>query len=94
MANKLADIFDGMGLGLGKTIELCNLLTLWQSVVDDRVGKHAEAVKIRNKTLYISTSSPAWAQELSFLKNDIIEKFNKKAGKEAVNDIKFSCGGT
>ncbi|OGB88211.1 hypothetical protein A3H38_00485 [candidate division WOR-1 bacterium RIFCSPLOWO2_02_FULL_46_20] len=93
MAKKLADIFDGMELGLGRTIKLCNLLTLWQSVVDDRVGKRTEAVKIRNKTLYISTSSPTWAQELSFLKKEIVEKFNDKAGKEVICDIKFSCGG-
>ena len=93
MAKKLAEIFDGMDLGFSKTIELCNLLSLWESVVDEQVGRHTSATKIRNKTLYVSTSSSTWAQELSFLGREIIEKFNEKAGKEVICDIKFRSGG-
>ena len=56
-------------------------------------AQDSKAVKISNRTLYIKTSSPAWAQELSFLKSEIIIKFNQQAGEEAINDIRFSASG-
>lgn len=93
MAQQLADILDGMETGLAKSIKICGLLGLWDKVVDERVGKHTEAIKISNRILYVATSSSTWAQELSFLKKNFIEKFNKEAGKEVIKDIKFKSGG-
>jgi predicted nucleic acid-binding Zn ribbon protein len=53
------------------------------------VGRHTEAVKIRNRVLYVSTSTSTWAHELSFIKKEIIKKFNARAGEEAIRDIRF-----
>lgn len=92
MVQRLVEIFNRMEMGAGRTIDICRRLDLWKEVVDERVGKHAEAIKIRNRTLYLSVSSPAWAQELSFLKKEIIERYNKKAGSEVIDDIRFKTG--
>ncbi|MBN2058529.1 MAG: DUF721 domain-containing protein [Candidatus Saganbacteria bacterium] len=93
MTQRISEILGELNNGLGDTVKLCNLLGLWQGVVDERVGKHTQAIKIRNRILFVSTSSPTWAQELTFLKHDIIEKFNKAAGQEAIRDIRFRSGG-
>jgi predicted nucleic acid-binding Zn ribbon protein len=92
MAKRLAEILEHMEMGEGGSVDICRRLALWREVVDERVGKNAEAIKIRNRTLYVSTSSPVWAQELSFLKKEIIEQFNKKAGREVISDIRFKAG--
>jgi predicted nucleic acid-binding Zn ribbon protein len=92
MIQHLAEILSRMERGAGRAIEVCRSLDLWKEVVDERVGKNAEATKITNRTLYLSVSSPAWAQELSFLKKEIIERFNKRAGSEVINDIRFKAG--
>lgn len=89
MAKKLSDILAGLETGIGKAVRICGLLSLWEKVVDEKIRKNASAVKIANRTLFISTSSPAWAQELSFLKTEIIRKFNEKAGREEIKDIRF-----
>lgn len=91
MTEKLADVLGGMDTGLGKAIEICGRLSLWEQVVDERVRKNAAAVKIINRTLYVSTATPTWANELSYLKKEIIKKFNEKAGQEVIRDIRFSC---
>jgi predicted nucleic acid-binding Zn ribbon protein len=92
VAVKLADVLKGMSNGgVGATVKTCEFLSLWNKVVDERVGKQTEAVKIRNRVLYVVTRSPAWAQELSFLKGDIIKKFNAAAGAEVIQDIRFSA---
>jgi len=92
MAHRLAEVLERMEMGVGRSVDICRRLALWKEVVDERVGKNAEAIRIRNRTLYVSTSSPAWAQELSFLKKEIIEQFNKKAGSEVISDIRFKAG--
>jgi predicted nucleic acid-binding Zn ribbon protein len=93
VAQKLSEILAGIEHGAGNTIGTCRLLSLWKRVVDERVGRQTEAVKIRNRVLYVSTSSPAWAQELSFLRPEMVKKFNAEAGKEAIRDIRFRAGG-
>ena len=91
MIKSIAEIIEQDNIKFGGTIKICNLLNLWERVVDERVGKHTEAVKIKNQVLYVSTSSPAWAQELNFLKKKIIKKFNAAASEEVINDIRFSA---
>lgn len=92
MAHKLADILGQMETGVAKSVKLCSYLALWEEVVDKSISKNAAAVKVSNGTLYVTTSSPTWAQELTFLKQDIIEKFNDKAGREVIRDIRFRTG--
>jgi predicted nucleic acid-binding Zn ribbon protein len=93
MARRVAEIFPDLGKGFAETIKACQHLSCWTQVVDERVSKHTEAIKIKNQTLYITTSSPAWAQELTFLKREIIIKFNQQAGEEVITDIRFRSGG-
>lgn len=93
MPEKVADIFGRLDDGVVRTVRNCRLVTLWSQVVDERIGKNTEAVKIINHTLYVATASPAWAQELSFLKKTIVGRFNEKAGEEAISDIRFRASG-
>ena len=50
-------------------IRNCNLLTIWEKVIDERARKHTEPISIRNRVLNVSTSTSTWAYELSFLKH-------------------------
>lgn len=93
MPERLETILSGLGSDIGTALKNCRFLSLWSQVVDEKVRKNTEPVKIRNRTLYISTTSPAWAQELSFLKGKIIEKFNEKAGEEVITDVRFRSAG-
>lgn len=79
--------------GVGRLIRGGEAVALWNRVVDERVGKNSEAIKIVNRTLHVATVSPAWAQELAFLKKDMIEKFNRLAGEELIRDIRFKATG-
>ena len=94
MAEKLADILGKINVGVGKSIKICGFLELWDEVVDEKVRKNATAKKIWNRTLYVSTSSSVWANELTFLKRTIIKNFNEIAGETVITDIRFSAHGT
>lgn len=89
MAESLADILEKLNFAGGRAVKACQLLALWARVVDQTISQNSQAVKLVNKVLYVTTSSPSWAQELTFLKSDIIKKFNLEAGEEVVTDIRF-----
>ena len=53
------------------------------------IEKEITPVRIENKIMVISVSTPAWMNELSFLKEKIIRCINKKAGSEMIKDIRM-----
>lgn len=91
MPSRLGEILAGLDNQVSVALKNCKLLSLWPSVVDEKVGRNTEPVKIQNRVLYVSTANPVWAQELSLLKREIIKKFNQQAGEEAISDIRFKA---
>jgi len=78
--------------GISQSIKNCNTVLLWGKVVEGEVKKNTEALKVQNRTLYVMVKNSVWAQELTFLKKDIIKKINEAAGYGAVADIRFKVG--
>lgn len=48
----------------------------WAEVVGDQIASHAQPDQIRFRKLYLAVDSPAWMQELAFLKPTLMEKVN------------------
>jgi predicted nucleic acid-binding Zn ribbon protein len=94
LPQQIAEIFGRLDDGFVRTVRNCKLVGLWSEVVDEKIGRNTEAVKITNYILYVSTSSAVWAQELSYLKKTIIARFNDRAGEIAIKDIKFKASGS
>ena len=89
MAEKIGEVFRQIEGGLGGLLQNCRLLELWGEVVEDNIARNTEPVKISNRTLHVAARTAVWAQELTFLKRQIIQKFNERAGRDAINDIRF-----
>lgn len=75
-----------------KRLRGLNAVLLWEAVAEKGLAKHTEALKLQRGILYVLTKSPAWAQELNFLKVDLIAKLNERVGYRAVRDIRFKYG--
>jgi len=80
-------------LGLKRGIRKARAITCWPEVVGDEIANHAQAKSIKNGILFVTTSSPAWAQEMSLMKKRLIKKLNHHLGEVDVKDIKFSPRG-
>jgi predicted nucleic acid-binding Zn ribbon protein len=93
VTEKLTEILEKGRSQFFLAVKSCRLVGLWSRVVEEKISKNTEAVKIRNRILYVNTSSSTWAQQLTFLKRQIITKFNKTAGEEAIKDIHFKASG-
>ena len=69
-----------------------DLFRLWNLAVDERLGRNTRPAKYKNRVLEIVVTSSSWANQLSMLKGEIIEKLNAIIGKEIVKDVKFRVG--
>ena len=89
---RLGDIFEQVlrKYSLGKSIKEQKILLLWEEKVGEKISRHTKPVKVVNKKLVVHADNPAWVQELSLMKNEILRKLN--CGEEIIKDIKFQVG--
>lgn len=91
MTELLAEIFKGQRGG--KSMEGLRIVLLWEESVSREIANQTEAIKVKNKILYVKTKAPVWSQELNLLKKELLNRINEKAGYIALRDIRFGAGG-
>lgn len=79
-------------MGIAARLEAEKAVVLWEEAVGKAIARRAKAVSIRNRILFVAVQNSAWLQELSLLKDGIIDKLNTLVGKEVVKDIVFRIG--
>ena len=79
-------------LGLVEQARAWRALAAWPRAAGPQIAKQARAEQLRNKTLVVRVSSSAWANELSFLKAELLAKLHELPGGEVVQDLRFSVG--
>lgn len=97
MAKKM-DKFSGTLLkilkanGLESRLSEYRVFGQWEKTVGKVLACHAQPQSVRGKKLTLLVDSPAWMQQISLLKPEIIEKLNRGLGKEAISDIMLKFG--
>jgi hypothetical protein len=64
----------------------------WDRAVGAVIARHAQPLSLRGKKMTLIVDSPAWMQQLSLLKPEIIEKVNRRLGHNAIRDITLKLG--
>jgi hypothetical protein len=78
--------------GLDSRLQEYRLFGQWEKVVGKVIARHAEPCSLRGKKMTLVVDSPAWMQQLSFLKQEIVEKVNRRLGHNAIRDIVLKLG--
>jgi hypothetical protein len=78
--------------GLGGRLNEYRIFGQWEACVGPAIARHAQPQALRGKKLALIVDSPAWMQQLSLLKPEIIEKVNRTLGKEAITEITLRLG--
>lgn len=86
----IADMLQGMDIEARVKEQTCVLV--WDEVVGEQVASAAQPEFIRDGKLFVTAKSSVWANELTFLKQGIIEKLNRRAGGNVVKEIIFKSG--
>ncbi len=78
---------------LKKQVEASQAVEISQEVIGDMfdkdLAKHAKPLFLKNRTLTISCSSSAMAQEIRLNQAEIVDKINEKIGKKEVDRIRY-----
>ena len=62
----------------------------WEELVGEKVARNSRPTALINNVLWVSVSSSAWSQELSFKRRDIIRRIKERVTE--LKDIRFSPG--
>jgi len=64
----------------------------WEKAVPRRVAENARPVKIERGVLIVHTRSHVWANELVYLKQDLLERLQSVEPRSGVRDIRVRVG--
>jgi hypothetical protein len=78
--------------GMAVKLEENAALKFWPKAVGKQIAAQTQPDIFRNGTLFVKTTSSVWVQQLHFIKEEIRQKLNALAGKEAIKEIRFSVG--
>jgi hypothetical protein len=59
----------------------------WEGIVGKTVAKHTTQINYLQGLLYVSIDSAVVRNELSYVKDDIVQKVNKFVGKRLVKEL-------
>src|SRR3989304_5300016 len=79
-------------LELKNRVEDGLVLNRWDEIVGQSISKNAQPQFVKGRILFVATSSAVWAQELNFIKKEILEKINRELKRE-IKDIRFQPRG-
>jgi predicted nucleic acid-binding Zn ribbon protein len=81
-------------VGLDKEIAKYEFVLRWAEIVGPEIAKRTRPECIRNNTLVIRVVSSAWAQELSFQKDVILNRLKRMYPEHSVvQDVHFYVAG-
>lgn len=64
----------------------------WVRAVGPAIARHAQPLTLRGDRLMLVVDSPAWMQQLSLMKPEIIGKLNNTLGVQTVREITLKLG--
>ncbi|WP_418969309.1 DUF721 domain-containing protein [Alloscardovia omnicolens] len=61
----------------------------WPSIVGDAIAQNCRVGRLKAGELTVFVSSPAWATQLGYMKDDILEKIKQHIDSLEITDIRF-----
>ncbi len=72
-----------------KKIEETKALMAWPEIVGQVAAKMSRAVRFRGATLIVHVQDGLWLEQLCFLKNDVLKRYNRRFPGLRISDIYF-----
>jgi predicted nucleic acid-binding Zn ribbon protein len=67
-----------------------NLINSWEKLLGKTVAHYTKNIYIRNRILFVETTSAVVRNELMMIREEIRKRLNEEAGKEMIDKIHFS----
>lgn len=74
-------------MGLSQKMLEFRILAEWENAVGPQMAKWSQAKRVNNGRLEVVVKSAVWRTQLSFVKQEIVDRLNKKLGKKVVREL-------
>ena len=74
-------------LGITRKLDGGKIMASWADVVGPQLASHTEPQSFENGVLTVAVPDSAWRHELSFSRQELVERLNAALGSRAVKDI-------
>ena len=75
---------------IGEEFSSHMMMFYWPKIVGKHISDNVSPVKLEFKKLFLYTSHPIWATQLSYMKDEIKNKINSFMGEYLVEDLVFT----
>ena len=65
------------------------LVESWNAVVGPAIARYTGEKFIKNQTLFVKILNPALRQDLSMMRQKLVQRLNSQVGSFIISDIKF-----
>jgi len=66
-----------------------NVVRAWPAIVGEKLAGIAECTRVEQGTLYVRVKSAPWRQEMSFMKQCLLDKILRETKCTTIKDIVF-----
>ena len=77
-------------MAIGEEFSSHMMMFYWPKIVGKHISDNVSPVKLEFKKLFLYTSHPIWATQLSYMKDEIKNKINSFMGEYLVEDLVFT----
>jgi predicted nucleic acid-binding Zn ribbon protein len=74
---------------LGKKLKKFSIFNHWEDIVGKEINRKTRPQKLFKGILYIYVSDPGWANELSMMSEQLIERINSFIGEKIISQLRF-----
>lgn len=78
--------------GMADKFRRYGLWNRWPELVGSEVASHSQPARWQGNTLVVRVEHPAWIQELTYLKPQMIASIKEKLPRTPISDIRFEVG--
>ena len=91
---RLGDLLDGVGrkVGIRRAAQIGRVWSSWPGIVGEAMAEHVEPTSLRDGVLRLRGDSPAWANEVGYLSDDIKQRVNGFLGERLVEEVRVWTG--
>lgn len=87
----IADLLAKLYPGKENAAQL-KVFAWWNRSVPDRIRKNACPIQIRRGQLLVNASTSAWANELGYMRDELLASLRKEAPGAGIQDMRFRVG--
>ena len=76
-------------LGIQEKLREYQAVLAWEQAAGPALAQHARALRMHRGRLVLAVASGVWRTQLSFSKQELIERVNEQLGRRVVRDLVF-----